>query len=158
MSRAEKPVLLVGAVARDTAEEVFRLLGPTVGDLAIGIPDGEPGMRRFWILYVAEKTWRPHPDLELIRDTQERTPGIPSFVPGGYHDFQWFAAKKGVTELSAVETLGYPDEAAVSYQLFKGLRDDGLFPEDTRFQQCFPFPEDACRLVTNDPDSVQTAR
>ncbi len=154
MSKAEKPVLLVGAVARDTADEVFHLLGSTIGDLAIGISDGEPGMRRFWILYIAEKTWRRHPDMKLVRETAEQVPGMPSWVPGGYHDFQWFAAKDGISKLSAVDTLGYPAEAAESYALFRRLREDGLFPADTRFQQCLPFPEDACRLVTNDADSL----
>ena len=154
MSKAEKPVLLVGTVARDTPEEVFRLVGPTVGDLAVGIPDGEHGMRRFWILYIAEKTWRAHPDMEVIREPRETPPGLPSWVPGGYHDFQWFAPKAGVTKLSPIETLGYPAEAAKSYKLFRRLREDGVFPQGARFQQCLPFPEDASRLVTNDPDTL----
>lgn len=154
MSKTDKPVLLIGAVGGDTSEEVFRVLGPTVGDLAIGIPDGEPGLRRFWILFVAERTWRVHPDMELVRENAENPPGMPPFVPGGYHDFKWFAPKAGITELSPVETLGYPAEAAESYALFRRLRDEGVFPADARFQQCLPFPDDACRLVTNSADSL----
>jgi hypothetical protein len=154
MSKAEKPVLLIGAVARDTAEDVFRLVGPMVGDLAIGITDGEPGMRRFWILYIAETTWRPHPDMEMVREIREGVPGFPAYVPGGYHDFQWFVPKPGIEQLSPVETLGYPAEAAESYALFCRMQEEGVIPADARFQQCLPFPEDACRLVTNSADSL----
>ena len=36
MSRAKRPVMLVGGVPGNSAEEVFRVVAPIVGDLAIG--------------------------------------------------------------------------------------------------------------------------
>jgi hypothetical protein len=149
MSRASKPVLLVGGVPGNNAEEVFRTVAPILGDIAIGLTDGETGLRRFWIFFVGLNTWAKHPDLDMIRPVVETTPGMPDWLPAGYHAFQWFGAKPGVQKLSRIETLGYPAEAAASYAVFRRLRDQGVIPRGTRFQQCLPFPDDAVRLFTN---------
>ena len=68
MSKAERPVLLVGGVPGKRAEDVFRTVAPILGDLAIGLTDGEIGLRRMWIFFVAENLWRKHPQIEVIRE------------------------------------------------------------------------------------------
>jgi hypothetical protein len=152
MSRAQRPVLLIGGIPGDSAEEVFRTVGPAVGDLAIGLTDGETGLRRFWIFFVAFNTWDKHPDLELERPVTERAniPGLPEWLPAGYHALQWWRARPGITQLARIDSLGYPAEAARSYEIFKRLRAAGVIPRGVRFQQSLPFPDDAARLFTND--------
>ena len=49
----DKPLLLVGSVPGDTAEQVFRLVGPAIGHLMVGLSDGEPGYRAKWIVFNA---------------------------------------------------------------------------------------------------------
>src|SRR5499427_8576364 len=42
-------VHLVGSVALDSVEEVFRTAGTLLGRRPLRVPDGEPGGRRLWI-------------------------------------------------------------------------------------------------------------
>ena len=42
-------VLLVGSIPLDTAEEVFRSFGATLGPSLKAMPDGEVGPRKHWI-------------------------------------------------------------------------------------------------------------
>ena len=42
-------VHLVGSIALDSAEEVFRTAGQLLGRRLRRVPDGEPGGRRLWI-------------------------------------------------------------------------------------------------------------
>ena len=56
MSRAERPVLLVGGVPGPDAETVMNTVGPILGDIAIGLTDGETGARRLWALYLAHSS------------------------------------------------------------------------------------------------------
>lgn len=149
MSRAARPVLLVGGVPGETAEEVFRTLGPALGEHALGFTDGEIGQRRFWVFFVALNTWQTHPDMEMIRPVQQTVPGLPEWVAADYDHFQWYGVREGVERLSPIDTLGYPAEAAASYKTFCDLRDEGIIPAGVRFQQSLPFPDDAVRLFTN---------
>lgn len=155
MARATKPVLLVGGVPGETAEQVFRTVGPALGDLAIGLTDGEIGQRRFWVFFVAVNTWQTHPDLQMLRPVQQTVEGLPEWVAADYGCFQWYGAKDGVESLSPIESLGYPDEAAGSYTVFRRLRNEGVIPEGVRFQQSLPFPDDAVRLFTNNARDME---
>lgn len=154
MSKARRPVLLVGGVPGNSAEEVFRTVAPILGDLATGFTDGEFGVRRFWIYFVLVNTWAKHPDLELIRPVVPAGHGLPDFLPRDYDVCQWYGVKPGVTKVSRIETLGYPREAAASYKVFCGLRDQGVIPKGVRFQQSLPFPDDAVRLFTNNAHNM----
>ncbi len=152
MSRADKPVLLVGSVPSVSAEQTFNTVAPILGNIALGLSDGEIDVRRYWVMYIAKNTWAKHPDLEVVRPVSEYVPpglGLPEWLPAGYHALQWWGPKAGVTKLSPIETLGYPAEAAASYQTFRRLRDRGAIPRGARFQQCLPFPEDGVRLFTD---------
>src|SRR5690348_989727 len=93
MSRAKRPVMLVGGVPGNSAEEVFGVVAPIIGDLAVGLTDGEFGVRRFWVFYVAVNTWDKHPDVELIRPNPQPMPGFPEWLPPDYHACPWWGPK-----------------------------------------------------------------
>jgi hypothetical protein len=149
MPKAARPVMLVGGVPGNGAEEVFRTLAPILGDLAVGFTDGEFGVRRYWVYFVLVNTWAKHPDLEEIRPVVPAGGGAPAFLPKDYDTLQWYGAKPGANKLSRIETLGYPDVAAASYKVFCRLRDKEVIPRGVRFQQSLPFPDDASRLFTD---------
>lgn len=152
MAKAKRPVLLVGGIPGDTAEEVFRTVAPVLGDLAAGLPDGEIGGRRLWVFYIANETLRKHPDIVCVREPVG-APGLPKGVSRDYEDLPKFVIKDGVKSLR-FDTLHYPAEAEKSYAVFKTLRDQGVIPKGTRFQVCIPFPEDAMRLFTSEADTA----
>src|SRR5947208_2303420 len=68
MSDKRASVLMVGSVPAETAEDVFRLLGPALGEQLIGMSDGEPGFRNKWIVFNAPHVFEPHPDLVIQWD------------------------------------------------------------------------------------------
>jgi len=146
MSKAERPVLVVGGLNMGSAEEVLRAWGPPLGDIAIGLTDGEWGPRQLWVAYVWHWTLEEHPQLEIAR-MPEGVEGMPDWVPAGYHDLMKFKVKDGQDEIR-IERLGYADCAIESYGTFGRLREQGVIPAGTRFQVCLPFPEDAVRLVS----------
>ena len=94
MSKADRPVLLVGGVPGESAEEVFRTVGPILGDLAIGLTDGEIGLRRMWIFFVALNTWARHPDLEMVRPVIEGVPNMPDWVKASYTIFDYWTTHR----------------------------------------------------------------
>ncbi|HUK25448.1 MAG TPA: hypothetical protein VLV49_12770 [Terriglobales bacterium] len=154
MSRAKKPVMLVGGVPGNGAEDVFRTVAPILGDLAIGLTDGETTLRRYWVFFVALNTWDKHPDIRLVRPNPQPMPGLPEWLPPDYHACPWWGVKPGVEEVRPIETLGYPGEALDSYKIFCRLRDQGVIPKGTRFQVSLPFPDDAVRVLTESAHSM----
>ena len=148
MSRASKPVLLVGGIVGDSAEEVLRLVGPILGEDALGLTDGETGMRRMWVLFIAWNIWRTHPDVEMIERIERGVPGMPEYVPADYKDLPIFAVRDGIEQIE-IDHLGYADAARSSYATFCKLRDDGVIPTGARFQVCLPFAEDPVRPFTS---------
>lgn len=165
MAAADRPVLLVGGVAGPDAETVMTTVGPILGDIAIGLSDGETGARRLWSLYLAHALWAKHPDVETIRPTVGVDPaqvpdgivpeGWKDKLPLGYHDLPWFAPKAGVEQVRTQGmTTTYPDHAAASWEIFTALRDKGVIPQGLRFQVCVPYPDDAVRIFTNDSASM----
>ncbi len=147
MSKAQRPVLLVGGIPGETAEEVFRTCAPELGNLAIGLPDGEIGPRRLWALYVWHWVFENHPQLEIIRQPKG-VEGLPDWIPDGYGDLMKFKVKDGLDEIQ-INELGYAGFAKESYTTFCKLRDEGVIPQGVRFQVCIPFPEDIARLCTS---------
>ncbi|MGH7907779.1 MAG: hypothetical protein ACREP6_14240 [Candidatus Binataceae bacterium] len=147
MAKAKKPVLLIGGVPGNSPAEVFKICAKEIGDLAIGLTDGETNLRRFWVLFVAVRALENHPDIETVRKPRG-VPGMPRYVPGGYDDLYKFTVAKGKDRVQ-IDTLTYPVEAKASYLTFRRLRDQGVIAKDTRFQFCIPFPEDVTRLFTD---------
>ena len=139
----------------------MRTVAPVVGDLAIGLTDGEVGARRLWVIHLAHALWARHPDLQILRESQgvdaTKMPEgylLPEFVhmvPRGYDDLMWFQLRAGITKVATEGySTAYPEHAASSYRKFCALRDEKIIPAGLRFQVCIPFPDDAVRLFTND--------
>lgn len=145
MGRIDKPILLVGGVPGNTADEVFRLCGHELGHAVPALPDGEIGERRYWVLYESHYIYEKHPDLEITRATKGNIPNMPAWLPTGYDDLTLFRVKGGKDKIR-FDNLGYADMAEKSYADLRALRDRGFIPESVRFQVCLPYPEDACRL------------
>lgn len=118
-------VHLVGSVALDTVDDVFRICGHTLGRRLKRVPDGEPGGRRLWI------SWQI-PVLRASPYLQQVEPGLSpiplELVPGVRPE-----------EISFGE-LGYCREARISYQDFCAARDRGDIAKEARFQVCLPTP------------------
>ena len=66
MSRAQRPVLLVGGVPGLEVEQVLNTVAPILGNELIGITDGEVGGRRLWVVYLAHTLWADHPDIAAV--------------------------------------------------------------------------------------------
>lgn len=140
MQKAGKPILMVGSAPGTDTEDVMRQFAAGLGDRALAFSDGETGMRRGWVIFLAWTIYKTHHDLE------------PSYVhvgpiPSGYDDLPRFRVKPGVKEIR-FDALGYAAEAKRSYSTFVRLRDDGHVPHDVRFQVCLPLVEDAVRLFS----------
>lgn len=148
----DKPLLLVGSVPGETADEVFRLVGPAIGGLLPGISDGEPGYRAKWIVFNAPQVFEPNPDVEVINRPLARPEksvfrDVPDWVPTSWDDMWRFRIRDGVSAIR-FEKLPYSDFARDSYAVFRRLRDTGVIPRGARFQVSLPFPEDFTRWCT----------
>src|SRR5579871_4052819 len=119
-------VHLVGSIALDSVDDVFRTVGNVLGRRLRRVPDGEPGGRRLWI------SWQ-YPLLRanpfLVVDTalgKMASAGLPKMRLA--HD-----TRPGDLQFGE---LGYAREARASYQDFCRARDDGRIPSDVRYQVC----------------------
>lgn len=146
MTAAQRPVLLVGGIPGDSAEEILRVAGPAIGDLAVGLTDGEFDERRSWVFFVFKNLWMNHPDLTLT------SPPDPA---KGYAGLPRFTVNEGSASVSTDgHSTQYPAVAAESYKVFRRLREEGVIPKGLRFQVCIPFPDDAARLAAEDSESM----
>lgn len=142
-------VLLVGSVPLTSSEEVFQYCGAGLGDLAVGIPDGEVGDRSLWVIFQAYRIFHGHSQLETI---QRPAPDF-NWRPAGLHDIWRFRIRDGIEELS-FDNLGYADNAIESYALFRKIRDAGTIPASTRFQCSLPFPDSGPSWFFPDPGDL----
>ena len=128
---SESDVFFVGSipVASDTAEEVLRLCGRTVGDRVFALPDGELGARRMWIGGLGAMTFSEHPELDPDPDTDA--------------PFDAYKVKPGLDSISLDGRLPYGDAAIASYRTFCELRDANEIPKNVRFQVSLPTPHAA---------------
>ena len=145
-------MLLVGSVPGDTAEEVFRLVGPSIGDLMAGISDGEPGYRAKWIVFNAPQVFEPNPDVVVLNKPKARPEhsvfkDVPDWVPTTWEDMWRFRVRDGVTEIR-FKDLPYPAFARDSWPVFCRLRNEGVIPKQARFKVSLPLPEDFTRWCT----------
>lgn len=129
-------VLLVGSVPLISTEEVIQYCGGGLGDVAVGIPDGEVGDRSLWIVFQAYRIFHGHPQLETIQRPQPDY----NWRPAGLHDMWQFRIRDGVEELT-FDNLRYADHAIKSYAMFRSERDAGTIPPGVKFQCSLPFPE-----------------
>ncbi len=84
MAKQAASVLMVGSVPAETAEDVFKLLGPGLGDRLVAMSDGEPGWRNKWVVFNAPHVFQPNPDLEL---TNRPSPNRDKSVFGHLEDW-----------------------------------------------------------------------
>ncbi len=119
-------VHFVGSIALDSADEVFRTCGRTLGRRLKRLPDGEPAGRRLWVswqipLLRASPYLKPlSPDPQIMVPL-ELAPGVnPQDIRFG--------------------ELGYCREARISYQDFCAARERGDVAEGVKFQVSLPTP------------------
>ncbi len=151
MRVTQRKILLVGTVPSDSALETFELVGPKLGEHLTGIGDGETGMRRRWISWLAIP-YRDNPSLETVRWALPVDPDAPDewrepgddWVKKGYADSPLFRVKPGAEEIHFAP-FGYADAAQESYALFRDLRDQGILGRHLRFTVSFPLTESATR-------------
>jgi len=121
-------VHLVGSIALDSVEEVFRITGKLLGRRLKRVPDGEPGGRRLWI------SWQ----YPLLRASAYLRPDA---IPPRAGMFTQLRLADGVRPVEIrFGELGYAREARISYQDFLAARARGELPAATRFQVCLPTP------------------
>jgi len=121
-------VHLVGSIALDSVEEVFRTTGKLLGRRLQRVPDGEPGGRRLWI------SWQ-YPLLRASAYLRMDTATAPA---GMFPKLRLAEGVKG-DEIRFGE-LGYAREARTSYQDFLAARSRGELPAKARFQVSLPTP------------------
>jgi hypothetical protein len=121
-------VHLVGSVALDSVEEVFRTAGSLLGRRLRRVPDGEPGGRRMWI------SWQ----YPFLRGQPFLRPDTRIGNPRGLQ-LLMLAENVDTVEIRFGE-LGYAREARISYQDFLAAREAGHLPADVRFQVSLPTP------------------
>ncbi|HKA51235.1 MAG TPA: hypothetical protein VKK19_16755 [Candidatus Dormibacteraeota bacterium] len=122
-------VHLVGSLALDSAEEVFRATSEILGERLRRIPDGETGPRSIWVGWQYTALSRVE-DLEAVERAQ-KTQGTPlEFRPRSGVD------PRGID----LGSLGYAPEALTSYAVFQHLKAQGTIPPRVRFQVALPTP------------------
>src|SRR5436190_19752860 len=133
-SRAARKLLLVGSLPAETTEVALRAGADLFGDLVFALPDGETGPRRAWVGYERERLCRPHPDVELIQETES-----PTGIPRHAYETPVFRIREGV---KTMHWKSWPriDEAIASYEVFRKLQAQGIIPPHLRFQVSLPFP------------------
>lgn len=148
-------LLLVGSVPLDTAEEVFRALGPTLGKWLAYLPDGEVGVRQYWVDGFAYRVLNGHPDLETIKRPAPDEGGVERWKPRGLHDEFNFRVKPGVKQVKFGDRgwrLGYTRDAVDSHFVFKTLKKEGVIPNHVKFQVCLPLSYSAVTSFFPDPE------
>ncbi|KMO66964.1 hypothetical protein [Mycolicibacterium chlorophenolicum] len=144
-------VLLTGSVPLYSTEEVIKYCGGGLGDVAVGIPDGEVGDRSMWIIYQAYRVLDGHPQLATIQRPQPDY----NWRPSGFDDFWLFAVRDG--ETLHLDDIGYARTAAESYDTFRELKAAGIVPSSARFQVSLPLPESAASWFFPNPEHLRQA-
>ena len=139
--RIKSELLLVGSLPVDTTEAALRAGAELFSDLVFALPDGETGPRRAWVGYERERLCRPHPGLELVRETDS-----PTTVPRHAYETPVFKIREGVNSLHW-ESWPRIDDAIASYAVFKRLRKEGVIASHLRFQIGLPFPSSALNAL-----------
>ena len=145
-----REVLLVGSVGLRDNEEVFRTVGPLLGERMSRIPDGETGERTSWVTRLRSviennSAFEDDPAERAaggrITDATEGTrtwQGAPSIRRGAPPPPR-LRLRAGVRPQDIrIGRLGYPEAAIESYKLLRRLREQGVVPKHLRFQVSLP--------------------
>jgi hypothetical protein len=136
--RSRQPIVhFVGSIPLPDAETVFRNLSQAVGPHLIRLPDGETGIRKFWIRFLAD-VLKQDPAIEVASD-------VPPFK-----FVQWdgkvvreitrLRVKQGAKPDAAAFKTGYAEMAMESWSLFERLQKAGAIPANVKFQISIPTP------------------
>lgn len=130
-------VHLVGSVAMDDAESVFRAVAGQLGPWLRRLPDGETGERHRWIYWQREMLLR-HPDMEIDPDADP----LPIVEWNGdlLRETELVRFRHGVDPATVTFETGYSAAARESYATFARLKADEVIGSDVRFQVCLPTP------------------
>jgi hypothetical protein len=142
--RVQSKLLLVGSLPADSTEAALRTGAEMFSHLVYALPDGETGPRRGWVGYEREQLCRPHPDLELVSETES-----PTGIPRHAYETPIFKVRPGVSKM---KWISWPriDDAIASYGIFANLRRTGVIPPHIRFQVSLPFPSSALNALKAD--------
>jgi hypothetical protein len=145
---AKRNVLLIGGVNLESAEEVFRQVGSTLGDLVQRIPDGETGNARSYWIQAQTPFFLGSPQIEMVEPDpanpgsfrKARIPAAGLYSPTMAGAYRGQAKlREGVTPQDLYfDNFGYADWALESYGTFKKLKAVGDVPAGVRFQVCIP--------------------
>jgi hypothetical protein len=130
-------VHLVGSVPLPSADEVFRTLAGTLGDLLSRVPDGETGERRRWIWWQRTMLER-HPAMEV--DAEAGLLELRQWDGSLLRRSELLRFRQGVDPDSVRFETGYAEAALASWAIFDGLRRAGVLADGVRFQVCLPTP------------------
>ena len=139
-------VHLVGSIAMDNCEQVFREISTELGPYLDKIPDGETGERARWI-YFQRTMLTEHPAMEI-------DPTVPELAL-----YQWdgkllrslplLRFREGIDADEVEFATGYDNAAEFSYGVFRQLREEGVIPSGVRFQVCLPTPMSTCYMYVS---------
>lgn len=124
------PLLLLGSVPLRDAEEVFGAVADEIGNLVLGIPDGETGVRKNWVGW-QQGAFGAAPFLERVEFS-----GMLFGKPQTMVAYRF----RETTETPRFGPLGYAREALASYRSFARLKAAGRVPASVRFQISLPTP------------------
>jgi hypothetical protein len=128
-------VHLVGTVPMASSRQVFSTVGKELGPYLKRIPDGETGVRGYWITSQA-RVLHYHPAFEPADHDWNPESGAPpeSSAPK-------YRLRKGVDPKTVeLSSFGYGEFARISYGEFKRAKAEGLIQPETRFQVSLPTP------------------
>jgi hypothetical protein len=145
---AKRNVLLIGGVNLGSAEEVFKAVGGSLGDVVLRIPDGETGNARSYWIQCQTPFFLGNPQLEMV-EPDPTNPG--SFrkarIPAaGVYSPTMAGAYRGQAKLREgvspedlhFDNFGYADWAEESFATLQKLKQTGDVPASMRFQVCIP--------------------
>ena len=132
-----KGVHLVGSVAMENAEQVFRALCGELGPWLKRVPDGETGKRYHWI-YWQRQMLLDHPDMEI--DPEAEPLMLYQWDGKLVRKTELVRFRPGVDPAKVTFETGYGAAALESYQTFRALREEGVIPPGVRFQVSLPTP------------------
>jgi hypothetical protein len=126
------PILLLGSVPLKDAETVFRTLAEKIGTKAPRYPDGETGVRGYWIrwqrrIFDDNPSFKLHDPRVALANYQDKV------------DRPFFKVTEGLSsDQISYPPLGFAEEAVKSYALFSRLQAEGIVPRSTRLQVALP--------------------
>ena len=139
-------VHLVGSIAMDNCEQVFRATSAALGPYLENIPDGETGERARWI-YFQRTMLMEHPAMEI----DPTVPELPLYQWDGklLRSLPLLRFRKDVDPNDVEFDTGYDKAAEYSYNVFKRLREEGAIAAGVRFQVCLPTPMSSCYMYVS---------